>query len=52
VRLDGEADRRLALSFAFFFFPFFAWWVWLVLTSVLLVTRRRAARAVVAQPAV
>ena len=38
--------------FAFFFFPFFVWWVWLVLTSVLLVTRRRAARAVVAQPAV
>jgi hypothetical protein len=35
-----------------FFFPFFVWWIWLVLTSVLLATRRGPARSVVAQPAV
>jgi hypothetical protein len=34
------------------FFPFFVWWVWLALTSVLLTTRRGRARSVVAQPAV
>jgi hypothetical protein len=35
-----------------FYFPFFVWWVWLVLTSVLLAARRSPARSVVAQPAV
>jgi hypothetical protein len=35
-----------------FFFPFLVWWVWLVLTSVLLAARRGPARSVVAQPAV
>jgi hypothetical protein len=34
----------------FFFFPFFVWWLWIVVTSVLLVGRRSAATAAVAQP--
>lgn len=38
--------------FGFFFFPFFAWWLWLIATSVLLVVRPRASVVPVAQPAV
>jgi len=38
--------------FAFFFFPFFIWWAWIILTAVLLVVRRSLASATVAQPAV
>jgi hypothetical protein len=38
--------------FGFLFFPFFAWWAWLIVTSVLLVVRPRPAVAPVAQPAV
>jgi len=37
--------------FGFFFFPFFVWWLWLAVTSVLLVVRRGPARAAVPQPA-
>ena len=37
--------------FGFFFFPFFVWWLWLIVTSVLLVARRSASIAPVAQPA-
>ena len=37
--------------FGLFFFPLVAWWVWIVITSVLLVTRRKLARATVPQPA-
>jgi hypothetical protein len=37
--------------FGFFFFPFFVWWLWVVLTSILLVRRPSPARAQVAQPA-
>ena len=37
--------------FGFFFFPFFVWWLWLVVTSVLLVARRSSVGAPVAQPA-
>ena len=37
--------------FGFFFFPFFVWWLWLVVTSVLLVARHSARVAPVAQPA-
>ena len=37
--------------FGFFFFPFFVWWLWLIVTSVLLVLRPRTSAAVVAQPA-
>jgi len=37
--------------FGFFFFPFFVWWLWLIVTSALLVARPRAAVAPVAQPA-
>jgi hypothetical protein len=37
--------------FGFFFFPFFVWWLWLIVTSVLLVARPRRAVAPVAQPA-
>jgi hypothetical protein len=35
----------------FFFFPFFVWWLWIIVTSVLLVSRRGAATIGVAQPA-
>jgi hypothetical protein len=38
--------------FGFLFFPFFVWWLWLIVTSVLLVARPRTAVAPVAQPAV
>jgi hypothetical protein len=37
--------------FGFLFFPFFVWWLWLIVTSVLLVARPRRAVAPVAQPA-
>lgn len=37
--------------FGLFFFPFVVWWIWLVATSILLVSRRSAASAVVPQPA-
>lgn len=37
--------------FGFFFFPFFVWWLWLVVTSVLLVARPTPAQARVAQQA-
>ena len=37
--------------FGLFFFPFAVWWLWIVATAVLLVTRRRIAAATVAQPA-
>jgi hypothetical protein len=38
--------------FGLFFFPLIAWWLWIGLTSVLLMTRRKFARATVPQPAV
>ena len=38
--------------FGFLFFPFFAWWAWLIVTSVLLVVRPRPVTVPVAQPAV
>ena len=38
--------------FGLFFFPFVAWWLWIIVTSVLLVTRREHAPAAIAQPAV
>jgi hypothetical protein len=37
--------------FGFFFFPFFVWWLWLIVTSVLFVRRPSPAPAQVAQPA-
>jgi hypothetical protein len=37
--------------FGFFFFPFFVWWLWIVGTSILLITRSTPAPARVAQPA-
>jgi hypothetical protein len=37
--------------FGFFFFPFFVWLLWIIGTSVLLVSRRSTATATVAQPA-
>jgi hypothetical protein len=37
--------------FGFFFFPFLVWWLWLVVTSVLLARRRTAVTATVPQPA-
>jgi hypothetical protein len=37
--------------FGFFFFPFFVWWLWIIVTSVLLITRRSLAPATIAQPA-
>ena len=41
----------VAQLFAVFFFPFFIWWAWIILASVLLVVRRAVASATVAQPA-
>jgi hypothetical protein len=38
--------------FGLFFFPFVAWWLWIVVTSVLLIGRRGRAPAAIAQPAV
>ena len=37
--------------FGFFFFPFFVWWLWLIVTSVLLVARPTPVHVRVAQPA-
>jgi hypothetical protein len=37
--------------FGFFFFPFFVWWLWIIITSILLVRRPSPAPARVAQPA-
>jgi len=37
--------------FGFFFFPFFVWWLWIVVTSVFLVARRVTSTALTAQPA-
>jgi hypothetical protein len=37
--------------FGLFFFPFLAWWLWIAVTSVLLVRRRGLAPATVPQPA-
>jgi hypothetical protein len=37
--------------FGLFFFPFIAWWLWIAVTSVLLVTRRGFAPVGVPQPA-
>jgi hypothetical protein len=38
--------------FGFFFFPFFVWWLWIIATSILLISRRPSpAAARVAQPA-
>lgn len=37
--------------FGFLFFPFFVWWLWIIVTSVLLIIRRSPARAAIAQPA-
>jgi hypothetical protein len=42
----------LVQLFGLFFFPFLAWWLWIVATSVLLVARRAIAPATIAQPAV
>ena len=38
--------------FGLFLFPFVAWWLWIIVTSVLLIARRGHARAAIAQPAV
>jgi hypothetical protein len=38
--------------FGLFLFPFLVWWVWIIVTSVLLVARRSHAPATIAQPAV
>lgn len=37
--------------FGLFFFPFFVWWLWIAVTSVLLVRRRELAAATIPQPA-
>ncbi len=37
--------------FGFFFFPFFVWWLWIIVTSILLFKRPGLAPARVAQPA-
>ena len=37
--------------FGFFFFPFFVWWLWIVVTAVLLIRRPSPSIARVAQPA-
>jgi len=37
--------------FGFFFFPFLIWWLWIIVTSALLVSRRSAATATATQPA-
>lgn len=37
--------------FAFFVFPFLAWWIWIVITSILLTRQRTPKTATVAQPA-
>ena len=37
--------------FGFFFFPFFVWWLWISVTSILLARQPQGAPAPVAQPA-
>jgi len=37
--------------FGFFFFPFFVWWLWIIVTAILLISRPSPAPARVAQPA-
>jgi hypothetical protein len=37
--------------FGFFFFPFFVWWLWIIVTSVLLVWRRATVTAAIVEPA-
>lgn len=37
--------------FGFFFFPFFAWWLWIIVTSILLIKQPNPAPAPVSQPA-
>jgi hypothetical protein len=37
--------------FGFFFFPFFAWWLWILVTSILLIRQPSPVSARVAQPA-
>jgi len=37
--------------FGFFFFPFFVWWLWIIVTSILLISQPSPAAARVAQPA-
>jgi hypothetical protein len=37
--------------FGFFFFPFVVWWLWIIVTSILLIRRPSPAPARVAQPA-
>jgi len=37
--------------FGFFFFPFFVWWLWIIVTSILLISRPSPAPTRVAQPA-
>ena len=37
--------------FGFFFFPFFVWWLWIIVTSIVLIRRPSPATARVAQPA-
>jgi hypothetical protein len=34
----------VSMLFGYFFFPFFAWWIWVVLTAILLVRRPAAGR--------
>lgn len=41
----------IAQLFGFFFFPFFVWWLWIVVTSILLIRRPSPAAARIAQPA-
>jgi hypothetical protein len=36
----------VSMLFGIFFFPFFAWWIWVVLASILLVRRTPVARRV------
>jgi hypothetical protein len=38
--------------FGFFFFPFFVWWLWIIVTSILLIRRPSPVPAPIAQPAV
>lgn len=41
----------LVQLFGFLFFPFFVWWLWIIVTSILLIKRASPAPARVAQPA-
>ena len=37
--------------FGFLFFPFFVWWLWIIVTSILLIRRSAPASAPIAEPA-